>query len=334
MLTDQLNAHATGRPVRERAGIDQVGNFLLSRLSGANGVSSNEFPKHQKQHTAETTASSYNSPKEHSSSRRKSPPVPTTVKLEQSPDHIIRSPDSHRYPACAKPVNLNSKVKELNHRHVASTLKDSKESFTSENGTDYSISEVISTGTETDITKHVIKMCPRNKVINLTAENRKPSLVVKDDVDVNLNTLDQSGQFIKCANVDSEPRLDLNHDAVQNPNGISEEDYYTPDFSIRKVNLQQSLRRMGQNEVRAKTTLRKGRSASCSPPTTTLVHSTRAEVSSPYVSPRSSPSMSPQTSPSRQDIIKVCAFQNRQKVVTVLLVCFKYIFRIRTSIYA
>ena len=312
MLTDQLNAPPNGRPVRERAGIDQVGNFLLSRLSGANGVSSNELNRHLKQHTAETTAPSCSSQKEHSSSRRKSPPVPTTMKLEQSPDTVASRTSSDIDLTSAKHTNQHSEVgKESSHSPVETNFKRYHEISTQENRNRVPISNTISSGIETNNFEQQIKLYPRNYILSMSTENSELK-AVKDEVDVNLNKVDPRGRLLIGAH--NVVRLQYNNQNAQHSNSSSDEDSLSgSDFSIRKVNLQQSLRRMGQTELRGtRTTQRtyKGRSTSCSPPTTALTHMTSApkEVNSPYISPRCSLTISPPISPPRQDIAKVALF--------------------------
>ena len=300
MLTDQLNAPPTGRPVRERAGIDQVGNFLLSRLSGANGVSSNEFSKHLNQHTAETTAPGCSSQKEPSSSRRKSPPVPTTMKLEQSPDSV----------SC----RTNSEVDLISAKHIKQNSETRNERIsTQENGDRVPISNIIKSGIETNNFEQQIKLCPRNYILSMSTENGELK-VAKDEVDVNLNKVDPRGRLLIGAHDGTIVQLQYNSHNAQHSNSSSDEESLSgSDFSIRKVNLQQSLRRMGQTELRGLKAIQrtyKGRSTSCSPPTTALTHMTSVakEVTSPYISPRCSPTISPPTSPPRQDLAKVAQF--------------------------
>ena len=314
MLTDQLNAHPTGRPVRERAGIDQVGNFLLSRLSGANGVSSNEFNKHLNQHTAETTVPSCSSQKEPSSSRRKSPPVPTMMKLEQSPDSVPCT-NSDVDLISAKHMKQDSKIRnESSHSPVETNFKSFYEISTHENRNRAPISNIIKSGIETNNFEQRIKLDPRNYILTMSTENGEFK-AVKDELDVNLNQVDPRGRFLIGAHNGTTIQLQYNNHNAQHTNSSSDEESLSgSDFSIRKVNLQQNLRRMGQTElrgVRATQRTYKGRSTSCSPPTTALTHITSAakEVTSPYISPRCSPTISPPTSPPRQDFGKVTDYQ-------------------------
>ena len=318
MLTDQLNAPPNGRPVRERAGIDQVGNFLLSRLSGANGVSSNEFNKHLNPHTAETTVPSCSSQKEHSSSRRKSPPVPTTMKLEQSPDTVACRTNSDIDLTSAKHTKQHSEVgKESSHSPVETNFKRYHEIFTQENRNRVPISNTINSGIETNNFEQQIKLYPGNYILSMSTENSELK-AVKDEVDVNLNKVDPRGRLLIGAHNGTVVRLQYNNHNAQHSSSSSDEDSLSgSDFPIRKVNLQQSLRRMGQTElrgVRATQRTYKGRSTSCSPPTTALTHMTSApkEANSPYISPRCSPTISPPTSPPRQDIAKVALFPSNQ----------------------
>ena len=299
MFTDQLTAHHTGRPVRERAGIDQVGNFLLSRL-GANGITSNEFNNHLtcNSNTAETPASSCGSQRESTSSRRKSPPVPTTLKLEQSSDSFACRTKSDADLVSAK--RLNKEVK--NEKNCDQSCFEAKVKMDhKENGEELRFLNGVKKESETNNTEHEIKLHPTNRTV--TTENGELS-PMKDEVDVNLN-------LNNSTHVHSGVSQPYNHFSFKHFNNSSsnEDSLSGSDFSIRKVNLQQSLRRGGQTEprIRAIQRLYKGRSTSCSPPATNLSRVTGAtgDVTSPYVSPRCSPAVSPKTSPPRQDFTKV-----------------------------
>ncbi len=261
--------------------IDQVGNFLLSRLCGTNGVSTNSSSKKQqhadqddsKAGTADSlgTAATLAARGEASSSRRKSPPVPAAAAALKLEPHSNSS-------------SSTSASNSDTHRAKCSPQDDAVKTETA--GVDLTVdSDSVNVNRELPYSRDcelTLKMEASQDLQTVSPNSRSPVPNAKDEVDMNLNRVDPNGAV-------------FNGHSVQSPGHDSsdEDSMSATDFSIRKVNLQQNLRRVGQVQeprIRAIHRYYRNRSSSVSPIPPADPPTGNQGVTSPCASPHSSPS--------------------------------------------